>query len=319
MFIASLSYFFMKKLFLVAIIATGILSSSAFAEQKLVQCDSKTIFSENTCEVCYEDAATGTGTTVDIQDVKIPWKNAATKSEVIYKLESKQPEIISKLTTVTTPTDAKDVWKFTNPWTGSLNEFVLTTGKTVNFVETNTTAKITVTDKSDVTDKTVLIKSPLVYHERNTTTLSEDETPKTRNTCVLYAVTFGSSTMSSEVSVSDTSTDTSNTAESNTTDASADASTDTSATDTSTETDATKDTESSDTSEDTSSADDSIDEALNSAPEEDTPSLNSAGTMPNKTSIETGPAENIFFFVAFLLSACIFFLQKKYFSASKVK
>lgn len=317
MFIASLSYFFMKKLFLVAIIATGIISSSAFAEQKLVQCESKTIFSENTCEVCYEDTATGTGNTADIQEVKIPWKNASTKSEVIYKLESKQPEIISKLTTATTPTDAKDVWKFTNPWTGSLNEFVLTTGKTVNFVETNTTAKITVTDKSDVTDKSVLIKSPLVYHERNTTTLSEDETPKTRNTCVLYAVTFGSSTMSSEVSVSDTSTDTSNTAESNTTDASADASTDTSVTDTSADT--ATDTKTSDTSEDTASADDSIDEALNSASEEDAPSLNSAGTMPNKTSIETGPAENIFFFIAFLLSACIFFLQKRYFSASKVK
>jgi hypothetical protein len=307
----------MKKLFLVAVIATGIVSSSAFAEQKLVQCDSKTIFSDNTCEVCYEDTATatGTGNTVDIKDVKIPWKNVATKSEVIYKLESKQPEIISTLTTATTPTDAKDVWKFTNPWTGSLNEFVLATGKTVNFVETNTTAKITVTDKTGVTDKTVLIKSPLVYHERNTTTLSEDETPKTRNTCVLYAVTFGSSAMSSEVSVSDSTADTSNTVDSNTTDTSADTST----TDTSADTNTTTDTTSSDLPADPTTSSDATDTVLNSAPEEKTPSLNSAGTMPNKTSIETGPAENIFFFVALLLSTCIFFFQKKYFSASKVK
>lgn len=307
MFTASLSYFFMKKLLLLVVIATGIVSLSAFAEQKLVQCDSKTIFSDNTCDVCYEDAATGTGTAIDIKDVKIPWKNATTTSEVIYKLESEQPEIVSELTTETTPTNVKDVWKFTNPWTGSLNEFVLTTGKTVNFVETNTAAKITVTDKSGVTDKSVLIISPLVYHERNTTTLSEDETPKTRNTCVLYAVTFGSSAMSSEVSVSDTSTDTSNT-----TDTTTDTATDTPTTDTTTDTTTT------DTATDTS-ADATIDTALNSAPEEKTPPLNSAGGMPNQTSIETGPAENIFFLTALLLSTCIFFFQKKYISSSRAR
>lgn len=308
----------MKKIFTGFVFSITMLSGAVFGAQTSVQCDTNKIFTDNTCDVCFTDTATSTTATVDIKDIKIPWGNKQTKSEVAYKIESVQPDIISSLTTATTPATATDVWKFTNPWTGNLNEFVLTAGKTTTFVETNTTAKITITDKSSVTDKTVLIKSPLLYHDRTTTApITETEEPKTRNTCVLYKITFGpggTQTMSGEVAAPKTS----NTSAA---DAAADAigaALDAAANDTTDDEDPVVD--------GPALADDTA-PVLDSAPEEDAavdttaatdvaeknPPLNSAGP-PKATSIPTGPAVNILFLITIILSTGIMYIRPKFFS-----
>lgn len=181
----------MKKLFSLIAISIVCTTFSSFAEKTLVECNTNKVFGDNTCHVCFEDSLESETNVVEITDIKIPWKNEQTDiTEVAYKTENVVPEVITKLTSSSTPADAKDVWKFTNPWKDD-KEFSLMSGE-VTFVETNKDAKIIITDDKAQTDKSVLIRAPLVYHEWTIfTPLTESDKEQTRNNCVLYTTKFG--------------------------------------------------------------------------------------------------------------------------------
>lgn len=49
---------------------------------------------------------------------------------------------------------------------------------------------IKVSNNSDSLSPNILIKSPIIYHERDTIKISEDEDPKTKNICLLYKISF---------------------------------------------------------------------------------------------------------------------------------
>lgn len=274
----------MKKL--LSLLLTSVLCTtfSTFAEKTLVECSTNQVFEDNTCHVCFEENVTSDTNVLDIEDIKIPWNNEQDNvAEVAYKIENVVPEVITKLSSSSTPAAAKDVWKFTNPWIGNLNEFVLTTGGETTFLEMNTDAKITITDKESETDKTILVRAPLIYHERTITTpITESEAEKTRNICVMYAAKFGKApaTMSGEVSPPDTS----------------------------------DDPEVVDSAPEEEPAPDPEPEP--EIAEEDIPVMNSAGdNLPRATSVETGPAEMLFFVLAGVSSSVIFLLRRKFFTS----
>lgn len=161
------------------------------AEKTLVECDTNKVFEDNTCHVCFTDKAESETNVLDITGIKVQWKNEQTDvTEVAYKSENVVPEVITKLTSETTPADAKEAWKFTNPWKDD-KEFALVSGE-VTFIEMNEDAKITITDTPDELDKTVLVRAPLVFHEWTVfTPLTESDKEQTRNTCILYDTKFG--------------------------------------------------------------------------------------------------------------------------------
>lgn len=115
----------MKKILAVTLFSLTLLGVHAFGEQKTVECSTNQAFSENTCDVCYEDTATSATNILEIKDIKIPWKNTQAVSEVIYNDEAAEPEMISSFPISITPTKADDAWKITNAWTGDPEEFVL--------------------------------------------------------------------------------------------------------------------------------------------------------------------------------------------------
>jgi hypothetical protein len=181
----------MKKLLSLMAVSIVCTTFSSFAEKTLVECNTNKVFGDNTCHVCFEDSLESETNVIEITDIKIPWKNEKTDiTEVIYKSENVVPEVITKLTSSSIPVAAKDVWKFTNPWKDD-KEFSLMSGE-VTFIEMKEDTKIVITDDKNQTDKSVLVRAPLVYHEWTIfTPLTESDKEQTRNNCVLYATKFG--------------------------------------------------------------------------------------------------------------------------------
>ncbi len=113
------------------------LCCTSFAATESVECSTNTVFSDNECNVCYKEstAVTGTGTALEITDIKIPWKNTQTGiSEVASEIANDIPKIISGHKIVTDPNTLDDLWTFTNPWTG-IGEYVLAAGKETTLSE----------------------------------------------------------------------------------------------------------------------------------------------------------------------------------------
>jgi D-arabinose 1-dehydrogenase-like Zn-dependent alcohol dehydrogenase len=114
-------------------------SGISFAAMAPVECSTNTVFGANECSVCYKESipVTGTGTGLEITDIKIPWKNTQTGvSEITYEIEVEKdmPEFISEHKVMTDPDVSSELWKFTNPWTG-IGEYALASGKETTFYE----------------------------------------------------------------------------------------------------------------------------------------------------------------------------------------
>ncbi len=163
-----------------------------------MECNTNKIFGDNECGVCYKEssAVTGTGTALEITDVKIPWKNTQTGiSEVAFEIDNDIPKIISDHKIVTDPDILDDLWKFTNPWTG-IGEYALASGKETTLTELIPDGSIKVYGKGGTLSPTVLIKSELNYVDREVAKLKESES-KTRNICLLYDLTFSANNLNS--------------------------------------------------------------------------------------------------------------------------
>lgn len=126
-----------KLFFLSATLSIIFLNSFSFAAIESVECSTNKLFSDNECGVCYKqsNAVTGTGTALEITDIKVPWKNTQTGiSEVAFEIDNDIPKIISDHKIVTDPDVLDELWKFTNPWTG-IGEYALASGKETTLVE----------------------------------------------------------------------------------------------------------------------------------------------------------------------------------------
>jgi len=151
-----------------------------------------------------------------------------------------------------------------------------------------------------------------VYHDRNATTLTEAQDPKTRNTCVLYKITFANTGTNQIVSGEVSANTQSNNTSAQTTTPPADSSSTDPIGDVLNQLN-TPDTTTTPTVAGADTANTKTIEIDLPTVVQDTPKLNSAGPMPRATSVQTGPAENIIILVALILSSSIVFVRKKYF------
>jgi hypothetical protein len=187
-----------------------------------VECSSKTYFSDNQCEVCYD----GGEVTPDINGVKLKevvleWENdLAGINQNFYETSQSIAEIKTNIGTAPNPWDETGlewwsdiVWKDLD----GLNMYSLDAGKTIQIKTIKADTSITLTSPKQPTAPYFVVKTPISYYELKMGTFKESE-KKTKNYCVSYTpkkvagtTTTSSSNSTTNSSVSNSSSTTWNT------------------------------------------------------------------------------------------------------------
>lgn len=164
-----------KNIIVLALVASATMTSTAFAavgDYKEIACDAA-YFSANSCKACFEGKAIAVGEAVN--GLYDGWTNKNASEQLIYKDEQTMPSMVptSPATTfVANPSDPALFWKFGKEiiWTDSTTgtgrqEFMLSAGKTVRFLEGDLGASYTLSATDKKAGETVgVLVIPINYH-----------------------------------------------------------------------------------------------------------------------------------------------------------
>lgn len=159
-------------------------------ENKTIECSSKTYFTENQCEVCYDGGEINTVSgEVQLKKMTLSWENKLDSiNQNFYETSQSIAEIKTNMGTAPNPWDETGLeWASDIVWKDNddLNIFTLTAGKTVNIKEIAADTKVTLTSPKQPTSPHLVVKIPISYYELKMGTFKESD-KKTKNYCVGY-------------------------------------------------------------------------------------------------------------------------------------
>ena len=184
----------MKKIHILTVYCLLFTLPVAFSDMEeaaSVECSSNTLFTENTCDVCYTQALESGETGIEITDITIPWeyKSTGDLSEIIYSNEQAYPEVKSTLAVTPSSEKPEEMWENdeTLVWEPfeAAKESVISKGQKVGLYRLMATASLKA--EAAKADDEILLVTPLTYHEFNAE-ISEESAAKKRNICVLGTV-----------------------------------------------------------------------------------------------------------------------------------
>jgi hypothetical protein len=293
-----------------------------------VECSSKTYFSDNQCEICYEGGEITPETSgLKLKEVVMEWENDLNGiNQNFYETSQDIAEIKTNIGTPSNPWDEKGLeWGTDVVWkdVDGLNMYSLDAGKTIQIKTIKADTNITLTSPKQPADPHFVVKIPISYYELKMGTFKESE-KKTKNYCVSYTpkkgagTTASSSTGSSSSTASNTNSS-SNTASSGNTNNSTNTTTSASSTSNTSSTTTSSGTNNSTVTDvpeantgttNTNTENTTTEKIDNEIPSYDAKvTLNSAGTDPlasEASHVATGPAENLLLIAAILLSILMF-------------
>ncbi len=317
----------MKKRIFLSCLALSVIwnvqaQTAATTATPAVECSSKTYFSDNQCEVCYEGGeVTPEASGVKLKEVVMEWENDLDGiNQNFYETSQDIAEIKTNIGTPSSPWDetglewgADVVWKDID----GLNMLTLNPGKTIQVKIIKADSNITLTSPKQPADPHIVVKIPISYYELKMGTFKESD-KKTKNYCVSYTPkkVAGTNATNSNTAgtTSNTNTSSSGTASSNTTSSNTSATNSSTTTNSSSNTSTTSGTNNSTVTDvpeaDTGTTNTATEKIDNEIPSYDAKvTLNSAGTDPlasQASHVATGPAENLLFIAAILLSVLMF-------------
>lgn len=317
----------MKKRILLSCLALSVIwnvqaQTAATTATPAVECSSKTYFSDNQCEVCYEGGEVTPDTNgVKLKEVILEWENDLDGvNQNFYETSQNIAEIKTNIGTAPNPWDETGLeWGTSIKWTDNdgLNIYSLDAGKTIQIKTIKADTNITLTSPKQPADPHFVVKIPISYYELKMGTFKESE-KKTKNYCVSYTPKKGAGTNATNSNTAGTTSNTnassSGTASSNTTSSNTSATNSSTTTNSSSNTSTTSGTNNSTVTDapeaDTGTTNTTTEKIDNEIPSYDAKvTLNSAGTDPlasEASHVATGPAENLLFIAAILLSVLMF-------------
>lgn len=208
----------MKKRTLIGLlllfITVQIQAQSTPGASTTVDCSSKTYFSENQCDICYDGGeVTPESDGVKLNEIDLSWENTLAEiNQNFYETSQNIAEIKTNIGTAPNPWDETGLeWTTDVVWKDldGLNMYSLDAGKTINMKTVKPNTKIPLTSPKQPTTPYLVAKIPISYYELKMGTFKESE-KKTTNYCVSYTPKKTSTTTVSS-SGSDTPPTTSNT------------------------------------------------------------------------------------------------------------
>lgn len=162
-------------------------------EYKEVACSTDAIFGQNTCDQCFLGRAVKVGER--LSGLSDNWTNGTQNVLIAVKDEQKTPNMVSFDSTWTpTSADESKMWKSSSqivwiPGTSGKDEFQLTSGQKVKFMETDLGAGFTLTNSTKKNGETIgLLRFPVTYYTMDMTTVTRSTTPTTHYECVKYTL-----------------------------------------------------------------------------------------------------------------------------------
>ncbi|MDD5212917.1 MAG: LPXTG cell wall anchor domain-containing protein [Candidatus Gracilibacteria bacterium] len=182
----------MKKIaFLISLCLMANVAAVSAAYQT-VDCSTSTIFSENSCNQCFDGGEKTTGDNIGMMEDL--WKNDSSTDRLIYKEEQEMPKMVNpvsdKVTWSQNPITDKDFWAFTpeleNIYSSGADAYVLKPGASVTWLKSNLGAAYKLdSNKADKGTNIGLLVYPIMTHA-----VLEDGTPSPETTthkeCVLF-------------------------------------------------------------------------------------------------------------------------------------
>ncbi|MBP7773752.1 hypothetical protein KA071_01555 [Candidatus Gracilibacteria bacterium] len=323
-----------KRIFLACLVLSlvGISQAQTAAQSTpAVECSSKTYFSDNQCEVCYEGGEVTPDTNgIKLKEVTMEWENELDGiNQNFYETSQGIAEIKTNIGTAPNPWDETGLeWGSDVVWKDldGLNMYSLDAGKTIQIKTIKADTNITLTSPKQPTDPYLVVKTPISYYELKMGTFNESE-KKTKNYCVSYTpkkvagtnsttTSTGSNTSTTNNSSTTPSTNTSTTTTTNSTNTTSNNTTATNTSGTPSSTNTNSNSSAGANDEAIVDVPEAETNEINNAPTDDEiPSydakvtLNSAGTDPlasEASHVATGPAENLLLIAAVLLSIIMF-------------
>lgn len=177
---------FLISLCLLANVATV---SAAYT---VLDCSSDTIFSENSCNQCFDGGEKTTGDNIGMMEDL--WENTSEADRLIYKEEQEMPKMVNpvsdKATWSQNPTSDTEFWAYTpeleNIYSSGSDAYVLKPGASVTWLKSNLGAAYKLdSNKADKWTNIGLLVYPIMTHA-----VLEDGTPSPETTthkeCVLF-------------------------------------------------------------------------------------------------------------------------------------
>ncbi len=169
---------------------SSVTNAGEYAE---VACSSDAIFGQNTCDQCFTGRAVKVGER--LSGLSDNWTNSTSNVLIAVKDEQKTPNMVS-FDSVWTPTSADEskMWKSSPeivwiPGTSGKDEFQLTSGQKVKFIETDLGAGFTLTSSNKKNGETIgLLRFPVTYYTMDMSTVTRSTTPTTHYECVKYTL-----------------------------------------------------------------------------------------------------------------------------------
>lgn len=162
------------------------------AAYKTLDCSSDTIFSENSCNQCFDWGEKTTGDNIGMMEDL--WKNDSESNRLIYKEEQEMPKMVNpvsdKVTWSQNPTSDTEFWSFTeeleNIYDSGSEAYVLKPGASVTWLKSNLGSAYKLdSNKADKGVNIGLLVYPIMTHA-----VLEDGTPSPETTthkeCVLF-------------------------------------------------------------------------------------------------------------------------------------
>lgn len=162
------------------------------AAYNTVDCSTDTIFSENSCNQCFDWWEKATWDNIGMMEDL--WKNDSSSDRLIYKEEQEMPKMVNpasdKVTWSQNPTDDKDFWAYTpelealySSWSDA---YVLTPGASVTWLKSTLGSAYKLDSNKQEKWKNIgLLVYPIITHS-----ILEDGTPSpdstTHKECVLF-------------------------------------------------------------------------------------------------------------------------------------
>ncbi len=174
--------------------ATGSVTatSTSLGEYQTVSCDSNPLFSQNSCNQCFQGGTVKTGER--LTGIFDNWINETSGVVTAYEDEQTHPTMMSIGTSkwVATPADEANLWIHSSDvtWTpaGSRKSFLLTAGQKIRFWESDLGAGYTLESTSQKHGDVVgMIRFPIVYHAIDMTTANEGAAT-THYECVTFTL-----------------------------------------------------------------------------------------------------------------------------------
>ncbi|MDD4151020.1 MAG: LPXTG cell wall anchor domain-containing protein [Candidatus Gracilibacteria bacterium] len=162
------------------------------AAYNTVDCSTDTIFSENSCNQCFDGGEKATGDNIGMMEDL--WKNDSSSDRLIYKEEQEMPKMVNpasdKVTWSQNPTDDKDFWAYTPElealYSSGSDAYVLTPGASVTWLKSTLGSAYKLDSNKQEKGKNIgLLVYPIITHS-----ILEDGTPSpdstTHKECVLF-------------------------------------------------------------------------------------------------------------------------------------